>query len=123
METRTTETQKQTLDTQQISPDLWEIREPLTRNYQQALGTLQSLNAESDVRTKREIIAEVRQNIALANRASQTILALEAAHVFEDAVIETLADTSPNLRREFIRRLNEREQTWRSRYERKPRPR
>jgi len=101
--------------------NVWEVRDRLNENYNRAQQILDTMPEDSDTRSRCGVVAEVRQHIALANRASEITLALEAARVFEDAVIETLANVNPNLRKEFIRRLNEREQIWRSRYTRRPR--
>lgn len=111
-----------TPDTQHPSSDIWEVRDRLNENYQRVQQLLAKLPADSDTRAQLDLFAEVRHNIALANRASETTLALESAQVFEQAVLDTLERASPNLRREFIRRLNEREQTWRSKYDRRTRP-
>jgi hypothetical protein len=122
MTTRTRQPQHPTPDARRPAPDIWQIRDRLNENFQRVQQLLARLPADSDSRAQLDLLAEVRQNIALANRASETTVALESAQVFEQAVLDTLERASPNLRKEFIRRLNEREQTWRSKYDRRPRP-
>jgi hypothetical protein len=108
------------MNTQQ---NVWHIREELNENYRRVNKLLDNMPADSDPRSQRELFAEIRLNLALANKAAEATLALESARVFELAVIETMEQASPTLRRDFIRRLNEKEQIWRSKYDRRPRPR
>ena len=102
-------------------PTVWEIRDRLDENFQRIRHILENPQPDSANAIQLGAIAEARLNIALAEKAYDSTLNAEAERRFEDAVLQTLERASPNLRKECIRRLNEREQTWRSKYERRPR--
>lgn len=106
---------------QTAKPDVWDVRDRLDENFQRVQQIIDSLMADSDPNVRLQAAAEARHNIALAEKANAATVEAEAARMFEDTVIEILANASPTLRKEFIRRINERQQTWRSKYDRRPR--
>ena len=93
-------------------PDVFDLRAHLAQNLRRVdkiLDDLESGNApEPGVdRVKLGAAAEIRQTIALAQKAVDTANAAQAAQRFEQYIIDLLAKQSPHVRKQLIGKLNE----------------
>ena len=63
---------------------------------------------ENDPGLKIKVMAEIRGQLRLQLEIFQTLYSLQAAEEFQKAVLETIAEVSPDVRRQIINRLNQR---------------
>jgi hypothetical protein len=92
---------------------VWDIRDSLNQNFQRVLNALTAFEKGADVGPLLSISAELRQNIALAEKSYQSMRNAESQALFEQIVLDVIAEASPAMRKTILRRLNEREQFWR----------
>ncbi len=79
--------------------------EQLKKINTEANKILDELEQNSTIKLK--AMAEIRQQLALQLEIFQTLYSLQAAEEFQKAVLETIAEVSPDVRRKIINRLNE----------------
>lgn len=63
---------------------------------------------ETNPALKIKVMAEIRGQLKLQLEIFQALYSLQAAEEFQKAVLETIAEVSPDVRRQIIHRLNQR---------------
>ena len=85
-------------------------------NKLDAIAQLKKINTEAnrlldeleeDTGLKIKVMAEIRSQLKLQLEIFQTIYSLQAAEEFQQAVLETIGEVAPDVRRKIINRLNE----------------
>lgn len=86
---------------------VWDVRERLEENFRRVETLLTTVEAGDDPKLCLAAAGEVRQHLALAEKALDTVSRAEAVREFEETVLAVLAEVSPVLRRKVMDALNE----------------
>ena len=90
------------------TPSIFDLRARLNQNFQRVEAMLADIeNMKDNPSAQIAAAAEMRQNIALAQKMTETILKTEALQNVENLVISILSEAGPTVRRKLIDKLNE----------------
>jgi hypothetical protein len=89
-------------------PSLYDVRDRLQENFRRLETLLRNAETGDDPRVLITAAAELRQHIALAEKALDTAIRADAVRAFEDAVLDAIGEASATVRRRVIAHLNQR---------------
>ncbi len=87
---------------------VWDVRERLEENFHRVETLLEEMEGTEDPALRLAAAAEIRQHIALAERALRAVSRAEEVRAFEEAVLEALEAANATVRRKVVDILNAR---------------
>src|SRR2546421_12110384 len=81
---------------------IWNIAQRLEENFKRVESILQNLESEGTAESQIGAAAELRQHIALAEKALATAVEAHAVEEFQQAILDALADAAPMVRKRVI---------------------
>ena len=88
---------------------IWNLADRLEENFKRVESILLKLEKEDDPDAQIAAAAELRQHIALAEKALATAVENHAVEEFQQAILDALAEAAPTVRKRVIDLLNARE--------------
>lgn len=86
---------------------VWDIRKRLEENFNRVETLLREMEVMEDAQLRLAAAAEIRQHIALAERALRAASRAEEVRAFEEVVLTALGTANENIRRKVVDILNE----------------
>lgn len=90
------------------SASVWDVRSRLEENFRRVGELLREMEVAAEPKDRLAVAAELRQHIALAERALELAARAQAVREFEETVLDVLAEADPALRRRVVEELNAR---------------
>jgi hypothetical protein len=84
------------------------VRVRLEENFRRVCEMLREMEALAEPKERLAVAAELRQHIALAEKALELAARAQAVREFEETVLDVLASADPALRRRVVDELNAR---------------
>jgi hypothetical protein len=88
---------------------IWNIAQRLEENFKRVESILRKLEEEGAPESQIAAAAELRQHIALAEKALSTAVEAHAVEEFQQAVLDALAEAGPLVRKRVIDVLSARQ--------------